>query len=59
MTSRPVIFPGLPIAFALMTFRILQVNYMKLVLGIDPRDPDEVEIEMDLAEQQSPNAGKF
>ena len=49
----------LPIAFALMTFRILQVNYMKLVLGIDPRDPDEVEIEMDLAEQQLPNAGKF
>lgn len=35
----------LPIAFALMTIRILQVNYMKLVLGIDPRDPDKVEVE--------------
>ena len=27
------------VAFALMTVRILQVNYMKLVLGLDPRDP--------------------
>ncbi|MBW0159144.1 TRAP transporter small permease [Sedimentimonas flavescens] len=35
----------LPIAFALMTLRILQVNYMKLVLGKDPRDPDKVEID--------------
>lgn len=35
----------LPIAFALMTFRILQVNYLKLVHGIDPRDPDRVEVD--------------
>ena len=35
----------LPIAFTLMTIRILQVNYIKLVLGRDPRDPDQVEIE--------------
>ena len=43
-----------PIALALMTFRILQVNYMKLVLGIEPRDPDEVVIdsELQLAEQE-------
>lgn len=34
----------LPIAFTLMTIRILQVNYIKLVLGRDPRDPDKVEI---------------
>lgn len=51
------IMAPMPIAFALMTIRIIQVNYMKLVLGIDPRDPDEVEIE--LAEQEMPNAGKF
>lgn len=44
-------------AFVLMTIRILQVNYMKLVLGVDPRDPDDVEIE--LAEQELPHAGKF
>ncbi|WP_149141674.1 TRAP transporter small permease [Gemmobacter caeruleus] len=35
----------LPIAFGLMTLRILQVNYMKLVLGIDPRDPDQVDLD--------------
>lgn len=35
----------LPIAFTLMTIRVLQVNYLKLVMGIDPRDPDKVEVE--------------
>lgn len=35
----------LPIAFTLMTIRILQVNYLKLVKGIDPSDPDKVEVE--------------
>lgn len=35
----------LPIAFALMTLRILQVNYLKLVRGIEPRDPDKVEVQ--------------
>ncbi|MDF1619533.1 TRAP transporter small permease [Pseudothioclava nitratireducens] len=34
----------LPIAFTLMTIRILQVNYMKLVQGRDPRDPDKVDV---------------
>ena len=40
----------MPVAFALMTVRIIQVNYQKLVLGIDPADPDHVEI--DLAENE-------
>jgi hypothetical protein len=35
----------LPIAFSLMTIRIIQVNYYKLVLGIDIRDPDSQELE--------------
>ena len=35
----------LPIAFTLMTIRVIQVNYMKLFMGIDPRDPDKVEVE--------------
>ena len=35
----------LPIAFALMTIRIIQVNYFKLVKGIDIRDPDKQEVE--------------
>ncbi|AUM75812.1 TRAP transporter small permease [Paracoccus jeotgali] len=48
------VYMALPIAFALMTIRILQVNYMKLVLGIDPRDPDKVEVEdmLELAEDE-------
>lgn len=35
----------LPIAFTLMSLRILQVNYYRLVKGIDIRDPDQVEVE--------------
>ena len=35
----------LPIAFALMTVRVIQVNYLRLVKGIDVRDPDEQEVE--------------
>ena len=33
----------LPIAFALMSIRIIQVNYLKLVKGIDIRDPESDE----------------
>lgn len=44
----------LPIAFTLMTLRILQVNYLKLVRGVDPADPDKVTVEavMELAEDE-------
>ncbi|MDS9469056.1 TRAP transporter small permease [Paracoccus sp. MBLB3053] len=46
------VYMVLPIAFTLMTIRIIQVNYLKLVCGIDPRDPDKVEVEqmIELAE---------
>jgi TRAP-type C4-dicarboxylate transport system permease small subunit len=40
----------LPLAFALMSIRIIQVNYLKLVKGIDPADPDSVEIEIAAAD---------
>ena len=45
----------LPIAFTLMTIRILQVNYLKLVKGIDPLDPDKVEVTdmLELAAQEA------
>jgi len=33
----------LPIAFTLMTIRILQVNYDRLVRNIDPNDPDAID----------------
>lgn len=35
----------LPIAFVLMTIRILQVNYAKLVKGEDIHDPDSVDLD--------------
>lgn len=38
------VYLALPIAFGLMTIRILQVNYLKLVRGISPDDPDKVEL---------------
>lgn len=45
------VYLALPIAFALMTVRILQVNYLKLIRGVDPADPDRVTVDaaMDLA----------
>lgn len=48
------VYLALPIAFTLMTLRILQVNYLKLVRGIDPADPDKVTVEavMELAEDE-------
>lgn len=46
------VYVVLPVAFSLMTIRILQVNYMKLVLGLDPADPEKQGIEetIELAE---------
>ncbi len=34
-----------PLAFTLMSVRIIQVNYLKLVKGVDIRDPDKVDVE--------------
>lgn len=39
------IYMVLPISFTLMTFRILQVNYYKLVKDIELDDPDKVDVE--------------
>jgi len=39
------IYMILPIAFALMTIRIIQVNYYKFVKGVDIRDPEADEID--------------
>ncbi|MCR9238974.1 MAG: TRAP transporter small permease [Alphaproteobacteria bacterium] len=35
----------LPIAFTLMTIRILQVNYRKIILKEEMRDPDSIDLE--------------
>ena len=42
----------LPIAFTLMTIRIIQANYLKLVKGIDVRDPEKAEVEKMIKEGQ-------
>lgn len=43
----------LPIAFSLMTFRILQVNYKKIILNEDLRDPDKIDLEEVRAETEA------
>ena len=43
----------LPIAFTLMSIRIIQVNYMRLFKGIDVRDPEELEREKIMQEGKS------
>lgn len=35
----------LPLAFTLMTIRIIQVNYLKLVKGVDMKDPDSIDMD--------------
>lgn len=40
----------LPIAFTLMTIRVLQVNYRKIILDEDMRDPDSIDLEAVKAE---------
>jgi len=39
------IYMVLPLAFSLMTIRIIQVNYYKFIKGIDIRDPDAKELD--------------
>ncbi len=46
-----------PIAFTLMSIRIIQVNYYKLVKGIDVRDPEKAEVDKMLEEGLADDAG--
>ncbi|MGX5220486.1 MULTISPECIES: TRAP transporter small permease [Pseudomonas] len=48
----------LPIAFSLMTLRVLQVNYYKLVKGIDIRDPEAQELDKIIHDAQAQTAGQ-
>ncbi len=47
------VYVVLPIAFTLMTFRILQVNYKKLILKQDMRDPDAIDLDAVKAETEA------
>ena len=40
----------LPVAFALMSIRIIQVNYVKLVKGVEVVDPEKAEVDKMLEE---------
>ena len=46
--SMAYVYMIFPLSFAAMTVRIIQVNYLKLVKGIDIRDPDKIEIDMEM-----------
>lgn len=48
----------LPIAFTLMSIRIIQVNYLRLVKGVDMRDPDKVDLEEVAREAEAEAASK-
>ncbi len=48
----------LPIAFAIMSIRIIHLNYDRLVLGIDIRDPDKAEVDKIIEESDSEENGK-
>ena len=47
----------LPVAFALMSIRIIQVNYIKLVKGIEVVDPEKAEVDKMLEEGLDEDAG--
>jgi C4-dicarboxylate transporter DctQ subunit len=49
------IYLVLPIAFALMSIRIIQVNYLKLVKGVAISDPDSQELENIEDHMRDPN----
>lgn len=42
----------LPIAFTLMTIRVIQVNYRKIILDEDMRDPDAIDLDEVRAETE-------
>ncbi len=45
----------LPLAFGLMTIRVLQINYLKFIKGVDIQDPDALEVEKALKDNKPKN----
>ena len=43
----------LPIAFTLMTIRVLQVNYRKIILDEEMHDPDSIDLDEVRAETEA------
>jgi TRAP-type C4-dicarboxylate transport system permease small subunit len=54
--SMAYIYMIFPLSFSLMTIRIVQVNYLKLVKGVDIRDPDKIKTDEEI--KHSAEAGK-
>lgn len=48
------VYVVLPVAFTLMTIRILQVNYIKLVRGEDVSDPDQIDLDSIKSDSATP-----
>ncbi|NRH26454.1 TRAP transporter small permease [Pseudomonas sp. MS19] len=48
----------LPIAFSLMTLRIIQVNYYRLVKGVDIRDPETTELDKIIQQSAASSSGQ-
>jgi TRAP-type C4-dicarboxylate transport system permease small subunit len=46
--SMAYVYMIFPLSFSVMTIRIIQVNYLKIVKGIDIRDPDKIEVDKEL-----------
>ncbi|MBC8463467.1 MAG: TRAP transporter small permease [Deltaproteobacteria bacterium] len=46
--SMAYIYMIFPLSFSLMTIRIIQVNYLKIVKGVDIRDPDKIKVDEEL-----------
>lgn len=47
--SMAYVYLVFPLSFTLMTIRIIQVNYLKLVKGIDIRDPEKIDVKAEMA----------
>jgi TRAP-type C4-dicarboxylate transport system permease small subunit len=46
--SMAYVYMIFPLSFTAMTIRIIQVNYLKIVKGIDIRDPDKIDMDEEL-----------
>ena len=46
--SMAYVYMIFPLSFSVMTVRIVQVNYLKIVKGVDIRDPDKIEVDAEM-----------
>lgn len=46
--SMAYVYMIFPLSFSIMTIRIIQVNYLKIVKGVDIRDPDKIDVDEEM-----------